>query len=114
MNLVRQVEESQAFFQSCMDIFKVKGPDYAPDSVAFREVLDTARELGTSPEKVLWVHFKKHYTAVKKYILDGRVESEPLEGRLRDLANYVALLHVLTKYKDDILKGYNVHVQVQS
>ena len=97
MNLDQQNAIAKEFFQSCETILTKKGKDYTPENVAFKDVDALAEEIGVEPKHVLWIFFRKHFTAVRAWIKKGQVESEPIEERLKDLANYCALLYVLVK-----------------
>lgn len=88
------------FFEKCRDLLNSKGQDYTTNNEAFGELKDTAKELGIPPEKVLWVYAKKHYSAIKNYIHKGKLESEPIEMRLVDFSNYMALLYALIQEKE--------------
>ena len=55
----------------------------------------TARLSGLTPEGVLGVFLQKHLDAIYSYIKAGHAESEPIQGRLDDAANYLLLLGAL-------------------
>ncbi|MFX0084220.1 MAG: hypothetical protein ACFFAU_01000 [Candidatus Hodarchaeota archaeon] len=73
-----------------------KGPDYtrnSPDKLAnFKR---TANEIGITPEKVLYVLIKKHWAAIITYIKEGKLKGEPVESKILDVRNYLALLRAL-------------------
>lgn len=83
------------FFEDCKTILNKKGADYTIDNDAFKDLKAIAEEIDTAPIKVMWIFFRKHLSAVKNFIKRGKVESEPIEERLKDLANYCALIHAL-------------------
>lgn len=95
MKLEEQNRLCEAFRTECKIITDTKGKDYSPDGIAFAEIKETAKELDIRPEQVLYVHLKKHLSAVKAYMKHGKAASEPIEERLKDLANYCALLYTL-------------------
>lgn len=97
MNFKRREELTSEFFKKCNEILSSKGRDYTIDDQAFKEVHAIAEEMGTDAVKVLWVYMRKHITAVKTYVKKGQVESEPIDGRLMDLANYCALMYALIR-----------------
>ena len=83
------------------EIMKTKGPDYC------RKVDDrlhnfktTASDIGISPFLVWAVYAHKHWDAILTYISTGSIESEPIEGRIDDLHNYLYLLEGLIKEKE--------------
>lgn len=99
MNLSEQNLAAGEFFSNCMKLLNRKGRDYTTDGDAFKNTLTIAEEVGISPEKVIWIYLRKHLSAIQRYILSESLESEPIEGRLQDAVNYLALLHVLIKCK---------------
>jgi len=107
VNLQERNLATNYFFDECKKILDSKGRDYSPKNEAFGEVHEIAKELEISPEKVLWVYLRKHYTSIKKFIRDKQLHSEPMETRLYDLANYCALLFALIEdgKKDSAFKS---------
>lgn len=101
MDFKTRQEKTDKFFKLCESVLNNKGQDYTIDGEAFREVKEIALEVGISPEKVLWIYARKHYTAIKNYIHKGKLESEPIAMRLVDLANYLALLSALIEEKNE-------------
>jgi len=95
MNLVEQNQHAGQFFGECMEILNTKGKDYTPEDESLKEVREIAAEAGITPRQVLWVYLRKHVSAIQRWVSVGKVESEPVAGRLRDLANYAALMRVL-------------------
>lgn len=82
-------------FADCIDLIKRKNADYTQGTAqkdriaAFRRV---AGDIDTPMRKVWATFAQKHWGAVMKYIKDGQVESEPIDGRVNDLINYFVLL----------------------
>lgn len=79
-------------FDDCVSIVILKGDDYAPEQIAMTEAFFTAADIHTTVPQVLYVHVKKHMSAVATYMRQGALKSEDLQSRLRDLANYMALI----------------------
>ena len=77
-----------------------KGPDYtrnSPDKLAnFKR---SAEEIGIKSEQVLYVLIKKHWDAVITYIKTGKLSGEPIESKILDIRNYLALLRALVEEK---------------
>lgn len=69
-----------------------KGHDYAGDEDALANFKIQATECGLTPEQVWGVLAGKHWTAVRTFIREGQVASEPIEGRLHDMILYCFLL----------------------
>lgn len=101
MNLAEQNEIAENFFNSCKELLLKKGTDYTPEDIAFKELDAISKEIGVDPIKVLWVYLRKHYTAIKRYVLHDKLESESIDTRLFDMANYCALFYVLVKRKEN-------------
>ena len=85
----------EQFFKGCVDLQKTKGKDYTTEGDAYKDLCDEAEAMGITPEKVLWISMNKHYKAVRNFCKKGQTESEPIEDRLKDLANYTSLMAVL-------------------
>lgn len=85
----------EKFFKDCVALQKTKGKDYTTAGDAFKDLCDEAEAMGITPEKVLWISMNKHYKAVRNYCKRGQTESEPIQNRLKDLANYISLMAVL-------------------
>lgn len=85
-------------FLEAIDLIKVKNADYSQGEqkgdriAAFRRI---ARDINITMEQAWAVFCQKHWGAVMKYIKDGRVESEPIEGRITDIINYMVLLKAI-------------------
>lgn len=69
-----------------------KGKDYAGDEDALANFKVIGKDLGLDPLKVWGVYASKHWSAVMAYVREGKVESEPIEGRLHDVILYCFLL----------------------
>lgn|SRR3990167_2543724 len=89
------IEKIKEFFYECTLIAEKKGRDYNPGGIAFKNVRELAEEIDVSDEKIIWIAMAKHISSIKSYIKLGKLESEPIRERLKDLANYAALLAVL-------------------
>jgi len=88
--LKRMVAEEEATMVS-------KGKEYtigSDDKLAnFKNV---AKDTGLQPMQVWAVYFLKHIASICNYVKDGREASnEPIEGRIMDARNYLALLRGL-------------------
>ena len=90
-----RTEKAKEFFEACIDLQETKGKDYTTDDEAFKDLKEEAEAMGVEPEQVLWIAMNKHYKAVRRFCRDGQTESEPIESRLKDLANYVSLIAAL-------------------
>jgi hypothetical protein len=80
------------FFDHNISIVTLKGDDYAPEKIAMTEAFFTAAEIDATVPQILYVHVKKHMSAIAKYMTVGHLKSEDLRSRLSDVANYMALI----------------------
>jgi hypothetical protein len=92
MDFARQKLFLELFYSGCLTITNTKGRDYTPDGIPLLEVLETAVDDDLDIQQVMWVYFRKHMSAIKRHLLQGRTESEPILERYKDAANYVALM----------------------
>lgn len=77
----------------CIDILKVKGDDYTIGTGDRLHNFKTVAEFTSlTPEKTLGVYFYKHVSAIFAFIKGGK-ESEPIEGRIADIINYMLLFY---------------------
>jgi len=84
----------------CVKILSVKGKDY---TIGMSDRLHNFRTCGEftglTPEQTLGVYLYKHIAAVFAYI-KGRTESEPIEGRICDIINYMLLFAKMVREKN--------------
>ncbi len=84
----------EQLFSECKDILKVKGNDYTDN----KDRLSNFRGFPGLDQKVaLAVYMHKHYIAVQNYCLRGKLESEPIRGRICDMINYLLLLNYMVE-----------------
>lgn len=81
-------------FADCIDLLRAKNADYSQNEqvgdriAAFRRI---ARDVDLPMRKVWAVFAQKHWGAIMRFCKEGRVESEPIDGRINDLINYAVL-----------------------
>jgi len=84
----------------CWNIYDVKGKDYTR-GLGDLDRTDNFKQAALfnkiSPFQSWGTYFYKHVAAVFRYIGDGHVESEPIEGRIHDMINYSILLLLLVR-----------------
>lgn len=88
-------EDMDALLNECLKVLTVKGNDYTQGKGnldRLNNFTSGATALGLQPRQVLAVYLYKHLTAVLRYLKEGQVESEPIEGRIVDCINYFLLL----------------------
>jgi hypothetical protein len=89
----RDIDE---FLTDVFDTMAKKGHDYRQGNDAdllhnFRTVAET---VGSTKEKIWFTYFYKHYAAMTTFIKEGgQQESEPIEGRIKDMIVYLVLFY---------------------
>jgi hypothetical protein len=97
-----QLRHNEDFFKQCMDVMRPKAKDYATDNIVFIELLRESWEIKSRPQTVLWILLRKHLSALRNYAVNGKVESESVNSRLIDIANEMALMHILSNYEINV------------
>ncbi len=89
----------RACIEACDEILTVKNSDYtygaskgADRRGQLLNFYQDAAEFNTTPFMSIGILWGKHVRAVKTFLGSGRVESEPIEGRIHDCINYLLLL----------------------
>lgn len=92
------------FLTDCAALAAKKNADYHPDNVAYLEILQTAFESGITVEQDLWGRVRKQMSALRRYVIEGYVESETPKSRMMDVANYMAILSWWSENKRQIVE----------
>jgi len=87
--------EVATFFDQCMAIMRPKNQDYNPDKAVFLDLFQTAFDEGIQPDCVLRVLLQKHWTVIRGWTAGALVQSEHIESRLHDAANFIAFLQLM-------------------
>lgn len=74
-----------------LQVMEAKGNDYS-GGPAFGNFDRASVDLELSRTHIWYVYFSKHLDSLKRWIRDGKLESEPIESRITDLINYLLLL----------------------
>jgi len=77
----------------CIEIMKSKGIAYSGRDDKFGNFKRVAKNLCMEPEQVWYVYFAKHLDSLSAWLRGDYVDSEPIEGRIKDLINYLLLLY---------------------
>lgn len=81
-----------AFLAEMKAVTDAKNPDYsAGSSDAMANYYELAAAAGITPVQAWMCLMMKHVTAIMRFAKVGSVTSEPIRGRLIDLANYAML-----------------------
>tara|TARA_Y100001951_G_C11245525_1_gene243128 strand:- start:345 stop:866 length:522 start_codon:yes stop_codon:yes gene_type:complete len=110
MNVKEQLDQNLKFFEHCMDVMVPKSYDYATDDIVFVEMFRQAWEMNITPQKVMWILIRKHLTAVKEFINNQKVKSESIDSRLIDVANQMALLHIMINKEQQLCEDISDYV----
>lgn len=87
-----------AFTEEMRAVTAAKNADYsAGTDDAMDHYHSGAEEAGITPVQVWFVLLTKHYQAIRTFVRTGSVESESIQGRFIDLANYAMLGSALVK-----------------
>ena len=79
------------------NIFVSKNKDYATSDNALAGFINTANKAGITPLQVWSVFSSKHIAAIDAFVKGHSEESEPIEGRIADVINYMAFLYAMVK-----------------
>lgn len=83
------------FFYRCLVEIGRKSGDYNHDpEEGYGEIDETAADISVSRPQALYVHLRKHWSAIQKWMRGERLDSEEIHHRLKDAANYMALIDV--------------------
>jgi hypothetical protein len=72
-----------------------KGADYAGDDDVLAYFKSRESRIGVEARKVWGVVADKHWSAIETWVKDGKVQSEPIEGRFHDIIVYLLLALVM-------------------
>jgi len=83
---------AKEYWKDCMKIMKSKGIAYSGRKDKFGNFKRIAKNLGLTPYQVWYVYFAKHLDSLNAWLREEYQDSEPIEGRIKDLINYLLLL----------------------
>ena len=94
--LSQLIEDEVAILASKGDDYTDNGEGNADEDRLwnFKEV---AKRFGVSPLTVWGIYWTKHNNAIEKFVRTGQLASEPIEERIKDARNYLALGLALIK-----------------
>jgi hypothetical protein len=85
----------EEMFENERSLLEGKGREYSNDADCLANFKD-CDSIGLDPKQKLWVYLSKHLSSISSYIKNGKEFSdEPIEGRIADARNYLALLYML-------------------
>ena len=94
MNAAQRSEYIDKLMQSCLGLLKDKGLEYSRGEVDvnsnFKRV---AESVGSDPVTVAYVYLAKHLDSIANFVKTRETPSgEPIEGRIADAINYLAIM----------------------
>ena len=104
MHIKQMSQEVQAFFTEANELQWIKNADYHPDKVAMLEVLQTAFETNITVEQDLWGRVRKQMSALRRYVIEGQLESEPPRSRMVDIAVYMGMMAFWSENKEQCVR----------
>lgn len=84
----------------CMEIMKTKGEAYSGQTDALGNFKRIAKTAASPLYKVWFTFYCKHQDALASYIRGEYKDSEPIQGRIQDLINYLFILYGLIYEKE--------------
>ena len=107
------LKEHEDLIAESVDLLKAKNKDYSTNGDPLAGFKKIAKDLNISPFQVWAVFASKHWSALTSFAANGKVESEPIKGRILDMINYCALLHLLIKdFEDNVITAGNLGINV--
>jgi hypothetical protein len=91
------IERLSNFFQLCIQLVERKNPDYAHQGVPLYDMFHQAYQENIAPEAVLRILLRKHWSAIQAWASGKPLSSETFGDRVKDAANYVAFLAMLSQ-----------------
>ena len=100
--LIEQLEKliEEDLLPKCKDIRTSKGIAYSGKEDKLGNFKRCAALSGMPIEKAWFIYFVKRFDALSSYIRGEYVDSEPIDGRIMDLINYLFLLYAIIKDVD--------------
>ena len=79
-----------------------KGSDYCRSDDRLANFKRVGEQSGIGPKRVWLVYFLKHMDAIINYIVNNKNESEPIQSRIMDCRNYLAILRCIIEEEETI------------
>lgn len=89
-------------FDARTNLLNQKNADYASEKDVLSNFKTLAEWLNTDPYQIWAVYAMKHVFAIMAYCKGASEESEPIEGRIADLQNYLDLLLAMIAERKEI------------
>ncbi len=87
-------------FADCIDLIRAKNSDYTEgkgDRDRIAHFRAAAKDLELPMLKIWQVFVRKHWSTIQKFANGGTLESEPIDGRINDIINYMVLFAAIVE-----------------
>jgi len=109
------IEETQRFFEECLDVMNTKGQEYAGSEDKFANFKRLANKYNVPTEEICGIYMTKHLDSIDSFIRERRAGksvmeieaglSEPISGRIMDAVNYLFILKGIVDEERTKMKG---------
>ena len=109
------IEETQRFFEECLDVMNTKGQEYAGSEDKFANFKRLANKYNVPAEEICGIYMTKHLDSIDSFIRERRAGksvmeieaglSEPISGRIMDAVNYLFILKGIVDEERTKMKG---------
>lgn len=99
----------ELWYSTSIAAITTRARDYAPDGVPLLDLVDTCVDRDSTPEAELWSLFKKQYSAIRRFVSDGKVDSDSIDSRLRDGCNYLAFIAFYLTHRSSLFHAWRAH-----
>lgn len=109
MTLDDQARYFELFYSGAMGAITQRAKDYAPAGVPLLDLMDTCVEKNSDVPGELWSLFKKQYTAIRRFVAEHQVDSDPITSRIQDACNYLAFIHFYLDKEYELFRAWNTY-----
>lgn len=81
----------------CFEIMKTKGESYSGLEDKLGNFKRCGKLAGIESKKALYIYLCKHWDSLSSFMRNEYKDSEKIEGRIKDIINYMFLLYALLK-----------------
>lgn len=104
MRFKNLVEETN---MACKELLNLKGGEYSTNDERLSNFKKASHLFGITPLQVSAILAHKHFDAICRYITNDakkyeQILSEPIEGRIHDLINYMYLILAIIEEQNNV------------
>jgi len=85
----------------CFKIMQSKGEAYSGVEDKLGNFKRCGKLAGVDTKKAWYIYFVKHFDALSSFIRGEYNDCEPIDGRIKDLINYLFLLQAIIKEEEN-------------